>query len=219
MTAMMVWLFFQSILTFSRGGPACAAGAGLGLMLCLIQDRRVLFKMLGAIAVLAALGYFIIWPRLDAFTNGGLSARFQDTNTTGRADLSNSDLELFYEHPVFGVGPGRSAFEHELGLASHTEFTRLLAEHGLFGILWMAAMGATALWNVRKGRSPYERGFAVALMIWGMLFMANSAMRLVAPCLTFGLGCARLLPPPAAVRSALAAAARPVSRRLVVARS
>jgi O-antigen ligase len=173
--------------------------------------------MLGFVAVLAALGYFVIWPRLDEFTSGGLSARFQDTNTTGRDDLSMEDLKLFARHPLLGVGPGRSAFEHDLGLAAHTEFSRLLAEHGLFGCAWMLVMALAAYRNVKRGRSPYERGFSVAMMTWGFLFMANSAMRLVAPCLTFGMGFVQLLSADQGVAaSVVQAEGFPQPRRLLV---
>jgi hypothetical protein len=210
MLVLMVWLFFQGILTFSRGGPLCAVASALGLMVCLTRDKRALTKMLGAVAVLGALGYFVIWPQLDEFTGGGLSKRFQDMNTTGRTDLSAADLELFFEHPLLGVGPGRAAQEHTLGLPAHTEFTRLLAEHGLFGVAWMAIMFVTMAWSVKRSTSPYQRGIVVAMMVWSLLFMANSAMRLVAPCLAFGLGFARFasanslaepLPSPAVERS------------------
>lgn len=219
MLVLMVWLFFQGILTFSRGGPLAAVVSAVGLMACLTQDRRALTKMLGSVAVLATLGYFVIWPQLDEFTGGGLTKRFQDTNTTGRTDLSASDLELFAEHPLLGVGPGRAAYEHALGLPAHTEFTRLLAEHGLFGMAWMAIMLVAACWSVKRSPTPYQRGFVVAMMVWSLLFMANSAMRLVAPCLAFGLGFARLVTlNPLAEPLPAPALGRSPSRRLAWAR-
>jgi hypothetical protein len=198
-----VWLVFQSALTFSRGGLYSAVGATTVGMLVLARDPRTLVKMLLATSAVGLLGFYLIWPRLDAFTSGNLSERFQDTRMTGRADMTQVDLDIFYQHPVLGIGVGQSAAVHKknyLSISAHTEFTRILAEHGLFGCAALVALIVVGYINIMRGSSPRERAIAVATMTWSILFMMNSAMRLVAPCVAFGFACATLQPAEAAAQ-------------------
>ena len=50
-----------------------------------------------------------------------------------------ADLFIFVNNPIFGVGPGIGYYErlnHGLSqrVSAHTEYSRLLAEHGIAGI-------------------------------------------------------------------------------------
>ncbi|MEM4251374.1 MAG: ABC transporter permease [Candidatus Bathyarchaeia archaeon] len=139
--------------------------------------------------------YFVIFPRLDAFTGGALSQRFADTGVTGRDRIALADLEIWRENFLFGVGPGRSTELHVLGshtAAAHTEPTRLIAEHGLFGffaLLFLLVMGMRSLMRAEPGLG---RAVAVSLLGWCAVFLVSTAMRLVAPAFVFGLACARI---------------------------
>lgn len=185
----------QSALTFSRGGLYNVAGAMVLASLFLLKDSRNRIQFFLAIVLVSAVAYFVIFPRLDNFTEGALSARFEDTSTTGRAELAQADLEIWLDNFVFGVGPGlatelRQQFGHS-GVA-HTEFTRLLAEHGVFGLISLLVLIGAAVTNVLKARNPKEKALMTALVGWSCFFMLNSAMRLVAPSLMFGLAFVRL---------------------------
>lgn len=204
-----LWLGLQSALTFSRGGLASALGALVAAMLCRATEPKALLKPVGIGLVVAALTYTVFWPRLDAFTGGNLGQRFQDTDTSLRADLGEADLQLWRENRLMGVGPGLSKLGHLGNIAAHTEFTRLLAEHGTFGLIAMIVMGVLAAWNVWRAPTGREKGFAAACAAWSVLFMLNSGMRLVAPAVMFGLSFAFLMPSAARVPRAPAPAAAP----------
>jgi O-antigen ligase len=142
------------------------------------------------------LGYLLL-PRLDQFTSGGLSARYADTSTTGRYELTQEELQIFLENPIFGVGPGISAYLHALlGIqfrtASHNEFTRLLAEHGVFGVAALLLLVYMTIKNFRQASSHTERAMSAALIVWAFATMGYSALRFVAPALMFGLSGAKM---------------------------
>jgi hypothetical protein len=57
--------------------------------------------------------------------------------TTGRLDIFLEDLKTFINYPVFGSGVSVSSQlrESHSGVAAHVELSRLLAEHGILGII------------------------------------------------------------------------------------
>ncbi|MGH9801386.1 MAG: O-antigen ligase family protein, partial [Blastocatellia bacterium] len=134
--ATAVFLIAQSALTFSRGGLYAAAASAILASLYLIRDRRLRAQFaLGAAAIFIVVN-FVVLPQLDQFTTGALSKRFTDTRMSGRDKIIMDDLEVFNEHILFGVGPGQARLYRQghNKAAAHTEFSRLLAEHGVFGL-------------------------------------------------------------------------------------
>ena len=64
----------------------------------------------------------------------------QEANITGRAKIMAIDLEIFRDNFLMGVGPGaardlRWRYGYGTVVGAHSEFTRMLAEHGLFGLI------------------------------------------------------------------------------------
>lgn len=203
-----VWLAMQSALTFSRGGLFAAVGAAAVSLALSVTEPRQLVRATAIGMIVVALGYFVVWPRLDNFTGGNITQRFTDTDTSLRADLSEADMQLWRDNRMLGVGPGRSKLGHLDDIIAHTEFTRLLAEHGNFGVLFMVLMGGFGAWNTLRGYSGRERGLSAACTTWALLFMANSAMRLVAPSFMFGLAFCVFIPGPV-VKKAVPQVRRP----------
>ncbi len=194
-----VFLIAQSAMTFSRGGLYMACGGAIPALIFLIQDRRVRFQLLIAIITLFLTINFILIPNLDSFTGGALSKRFSETQLTGRDSLALSDLEVFLENPVFGVGPGQTPHYRNRELrvsraSSHTEYTRLLSEHGVFGLIAILLLLSMAVQNFRRSQTPKGKAVVVSMTAWSLLFMASIAMRLVAPAFVFGMTGATILP-------------------------
>ena len=207
-------LLALSVLTFSRTGlylfvPAVGVGAGF-----LLQAKGGLLRVLAPLAVLVAVAGASL-PRLDAFTEGKLLERFSDTGLTGRDTIALMEVQIWREHPVLGAGAGMSEYlRGGMGDARppHTEYTRLLAEHGLPGAgagLALLAMTARALF---RARGPWAKAMVSALAVWALLFLAASAMRLAAPAFLLGLVQARLR----ANEPATFSATRPVRGRPVL---
>ena len=148
----------------------------------------ILFGLFGGLFLVG------IYPFLDDFTGGSLSQRFSDLDTTGRLEVAQADLEAFRENVIVGTGVGESTAYHQryLGysVATHTEFTRLLAEHGLFGIVATAILIFMLAKRYVGNQPGLGRGLTAALAVWATSIMFHSAMRLAVIPLAIALGLA-----------------------------
>ncbi len=191
--AAMALCITQSAMTFSRGGLYNLVGALVLSSPLLLLDRGSCKRLLGLAAATVLLAALIVLPRLSALTGGALERRFQDTGVTRRDDIAKAQWQLFRENPLFGVGLGRTAAY--VGNASHTEPIRLVAEHGLLGVIALLVLAAMALQSIWRQRTALDKGLVILLLAWSGLFTLNVAMRLAAASFVFGLGCTRLPPP------------------------
>jgi hypothetical protein len=195
----------QSLLTFSRGGMFATAIALAGLALSQAGNRRTRMRTLGAVAGFFVVGYFLVVPRIDAFTQGKFEERFSSTET-GRTTLASNDLELFFDNVTFGVGPGMSKYRQisydicQLRSdrcaregSSHTEFTRMPAEHGLPGIAAIGAMILLALQALR--RAGPSLGVSVCMVLWAISQMFYANLRVAAVPFAFALAFLRVREP------------------------
>lgn len=186
---LMLWLSGQCALTFSRGGMLGASISAAIALAFLVLDSDARKKALLVVPLLVSIGFFVIWPALVNFTGGNLAVRYSETSVTHRDELGSEDIDLWMSNPVLGVGPGLSPRHHLNGVAAHTEFTRLLAEHGFFGAVAIGLLLALGLRNIYRAPSPREKALVASAMAWSLLFMVNSAMRTVAPSFMYGLSC------------------------------
>jgi hypothetical protein len=184
---LMAFIATQAALTFSRGGLMSAAGAAVVGFLFMSRDRRTRLRIVFLVPLILVVAYFIIVPQLERLTGGALTERYEELSTTGRTEIALSDLSIWQENPVFGAGVGMSLFRKDGWRAAHTEFTRLLAEHGLFGLGAIILLIIMSWQRLRQTRSPEEKAFPATMFAWSFLFMLGYAMRLVAPSFAFGL--------------------------------
>ena len=186
----------QSVMTFSRGGMYNALGAAAAVALFQLLDPAEGIKKILPLALIAVIFMSVVFPFLNDFTDGNLEARFTETELTNRGSIIEADLEIFWAHPLFGVGVGESFFEYEKilehGAASHTEFSRLLSEHGLFGIFAMLCLLMSYADNLFRQNLSAGRSIVAGMVVWGSLFMLNAGMRLAAPSFILGLSCLTL---------------------------
>ncbi len=149
--------------------------------------------MLVRMVALLVLAVLLIGPLLDEFTGGALRERLSDRRLAGRDLLMMRDLAVWEQNPLFGVGPGMSRLSRIGGYnvtLAHTEFTRMIAEHGLLGVLAMGTLLAMVLRHVLDAPRGKSRFTAVALCVWSLLFMVAVAFRLSAPAFCIGLSAA-----------------------------
>jgi O-antigen ligase len=189
MFAVLIFLFVQSALTFSRGGLYNAAGGIAMFFIFSMKNRGGRSKLVFMLGLLVIIAYFVVLPTLDTFTGGAFSERFSDTGLAYRDEIARKDLRLWQENPIFGVGPGGVAAR---GRVPHTEITRLLAEHGILGLAAMLIFAIASILCIARKRG-LDRAVAAALMGWGILFLMDKAMRIVAPSFALGLVFATLL--------------------------
>jgi len=178
----------QAILTFSRGGIVNVAISALAVIVQLILKPEKSFKRILFFLVIVLIIVFVVAPRLDDFTSGALRERYSDFDTTGRAEMLEADLELFGKNKLTGVGVGMSArFRRFMqGTAAHTEYSRLLAEHGFFGV---AAILLLIFMFVRawfKAPDTISKAWTLSLSAWVFVEMSHAAMRVA--CIGFVFG-------------------------------
>jgi O-antigen ligase len=193
----MAALAAQSALTFSRTGLYNAGISAIVATFYLARDGRTRLKILGVIAIGFLVANYLLLPKLDEFTSGALLARFRNTSLTGRDTIIKADLEIWSDNPVFGVGPGQATTlraESYRESSAHTEFSRLVAEHGVFGFLAFLLLIFIGFQNLRRESTLHNKAVMVALTCWSFGFMMVTAMRLVAPAALLGLGAVTLLP-------------------------
>ena len=158
-------------------------------ILIVVRKRHIVPLLFGMIFVAAI---YIVWllPWMNSFTAGTLEERYTDLRSSGRVDIVRDDLRIFKEHPFLGVGPGMAAgyrYLYYTGAAAHTEFSRMLAEHGLLGLAAIILLIVIAIRNIRSATQREGKAITVSLLVWSISFMFINAMRLVAPAFLFGL--------------------------------
>jgi O-antigen ligase len=189
----LVGLLSHAILTFSRGGVFTA---GLAIVATLpflaVEPRtRVALFLLGALVL--GVFTFVAWPWINAFTGGMAARRFTDPDTVYRMETALTHLRIWLDHPLFGVGPGfAEPLVDDYGLvpftpAAHTEYTRLVAEHGLFGLASLVLLLWLALRSFLDAGGPAARAWAVGLLCYALGYMGQSAMRTLGPGFAYGL--------------------------------
>jgi hypothetical protein len=181
----------QSAMTFSRTGIYLAFGSVLAGSMFLMRTPRARFGLIAGATVLVVVANLLILPALDSFTSGMLEARFQEMDTSNRVTIMQHDLAVWEENPVFGVGLGMSRF-YRAGFddaASHTEYSRLLAEHGLFGLTAICMLFVFLSRNImlKRKMDALSMALSVAFTVYFVGFLFASGMRLVVPSLVLGL--------------------------------
>lgn len=206
---MLFYLVLRALLTFSRGGVLGSVLALLGAVAVLYFSyygfRRRLVQSLPW--VLVGLAFFVgVFLFANHLTNNYLLFRYQGLSTTealtgerssggslltGRDKIIAADIKVFTEHPGFGVGYGMGAIYraryYGSEAAAHTEFARLLSEHGVVGLIFMlVGMLGLPLYFFFRYRDPMTRCFFVAFYLLSMFTMFHAAMRLALPGVVFG---------------------------------
>ena len=110
----------------------------------MLRDRRFRGAVVVRVILIAVIAVYFAIPLLNTVTNSGFQDRFTDTHLTGRDKIIEADVMAFKENPIFGVGPGQSKEYHVRTFSrasTHTEYSRLIAEHGSFGLAALVLLG------------------------------------------------------------------------------
>ncbi len=146
-TITIIAFLSQAGLTLSRGGVYIFGFSALAALFLIYREPRQRLYITLIVLFFLILGYFLL-PRLDQFTSGGLYARYADLDTTGRDELMQEELQIFLQNPIFGVGPGISAYLHTMvGTRIQNRLTQRV--HALIGRTWhLWAIGAAYYWFI-----------------------------------------------------------------------
>ena len=189
-------LTYRCLLTFSRGGFITAILMMIVFTVLFInwaplaQKGRATVKLVGL-----GIGGFLLWGLVVTVTGGLIVNRYAGENaigeekdiTTGRAEIISTELEAFYEDPFLGVGVGMGKFfrieEADGGGATHNEVARMLAEHGLLGVLALLILLFIPLgFLLSKNRNL----LMIPFVAFWFLTINHSAMRVALPGFMYG---------------------------------
>lgn len=148
-------------LSFSRGGIYI-----LGVMVALYflvnfhKPKTIFFTLLIAPV------FWLIYQYTTSVTGGVIEDRFNMKGTSGRDILAEAALELFKRNIFTGMGTGNFfrgvVSEHLFRFSSgaHNEFTRVMAEHGLLGMIPYYSFYVITFINILKRKQGLAREFA-----------------------------------------------------------
>ncbi|SFO48760.1 hypothetical protein SAMN04488519_107101 [Algoriphagus ornithinivorans] len=197
----IIFLVFtvQGLLTFSRGGMF---GTVVGVVVVLFflarssQNEIKRFKLpkVGKFVVPTIVFVVTAFYIANEITDGLLLLRYQgetagtlagskeidlNTYTTGRVDIFLGDLELWYDNLLFGVGAGASRYLRDtmVEVAAHIELSRLLAEHGVLGLINFLLLMYVGLNNFSFHKNPMIKGILLACFAVGIYTSFHAAMR------------------------------------------
>lgn len=202
----LVFLFlFQGLVSFSRGG---VIGGFIGFFVLFFLSFKN-FKRNSSYTravrlVIAMLVLIVVITSVNSISDGNLLLRYQgetsatqmgtkdldiNTFTTNRFNIFSQDINLYLENPIMGVGAGASRYlrQNNEDYVAHIEFSRLLAEHGVFGVfvsILIIYLGIKLYSNARKKNgSP----LLFAIFVVGVFSSFHAATRTFVTPLLLGL--------------------------------
>ncbi|WP_026935519.1 O-antigen ligase family protein [Christiangramia echinicola] len=195
---LLIMVGYRGVVSFSRGGIVTG-------ILCLIafliffyskQDLKTIkktnLKIIGVVII-----FTVVWMFTSMETGGLIGNRYTNRNalgqveddiTTGRMELIETELSAFYHHPITGIGVGKGKEYREenlgIGIASHNELSRLLAEHGILGIIALCIIIIVPITFWFKFKNNF---YFLAFVTFWFMTINHSAMRIALPGFVYGL--------------------------------
>ena len=190
---------YRGLVTFSRGGIL----TGFIMIIILLAYLFLKTKNYGRfnlyrILIFMSIAFFITWG-YTSYQTGGLidkryankdaSGKVKESKLSGREDIWNSEIDDFLDHPVFGVGVGKALEIREeksggLIIASHSEISRTLAEHGMMGIIALLIVLFTPIFLFLDNQ---QHIYMFCFILFWLLTINHAAMRIAAPAFVYSL--------------------------------
>ena len=195
---LVLLISYRAIVTFSRGGVITGAVMILGLLILLYfySDIKTKFK-LTLVAVLTGFLALSVWTYSSSQTSGLIDKRYANEDAAGRVKkdklggreaIMNAEMDLFYNNPVTGVGAGLGKENRKNMIsedaASHNEVTRMLSEHGLFGLFGLIILFITPFFSYINNRQHF---YFLSFYFFWLLTINHAAMRTAAPAFVYAL--------------------------------
>ena len=195
---LLMFVSYRAIVTFSRGGVITGALMIVFLLFLMYSFSNVKGKTkVGLVLLLTGLATVGIWTYTSLQTRGLIEKRYANKDARGREKkdrlggreaIMDADYTLFMDNPIMGVGAGmgKELRKENLGheAAAHNEITRLLAEHGLFGIFGLLILLLTPLLLYVNNR---QHLYFLSFYAFWLLTINHAAMRIAAPAFVYAL--------------------------------
>lgn len=214
---MMIVFLFRGLLTFSRGGMI---GGILAIFIIFLFKQRTDYietssgyfkKFIKLIPVLFLL--FLTFRYADNITKGQLFLRYKGETpgtlrgskalnlnvfTSNRLDIFKDDLRLWAYFPLLGTGVGASSYLRNTAekFLSHIELSRLLAEHGILGLIYSIILVILGFDIYRRQKFRKYGEILSALFVIAAFTTFHSAMRTYISPLLIGISMLNLVSDP-----------------------
>lgn len=190
---------FRGLVTFSRGGML----TGIIIILILLFYVYINSKSGGKLNLFRLFSYLtitflVIWFYASDQTSGFIDKRYankdaagrvKESRFTGREEIWDGEIEDFLNSPIFGIGVAKALEirEEKTGgdiIASHSEISRTLAEHGAMGIMALLIVFCTPIFLFLDNK---QHIYLFCFLLFWLLTINHAAMRLAAPAFIYSL--------------------------------
>ncbi|OUS02014.1 hypothetical protein A9Q86_05015 [Flavobacteriales bacterium 33_180_T64] len=189
---------FRAIVTFSRGGVLTAI---LSIMAFLVvyyftvssRQKNNIIVVFSVFCIAMAAIWVVSSNQTDGYidlryTNKDHLGREKEDVTTGRGELFKKELDGFISNPFLGIGSSRAKDQRievdGQGVTSHSEVSRILAEHGMLGVMILVILMIKPL----GFRSHYKGNYYFyAFLCFWFATINHSSMRIAAPAFIYAL--------------------------------
>jgi hypothetical protein len=192
------YISYRGFLTFSRGGML----TGMTMIVVFLFFLYIYLKKrtrakLNYLIIVLSIVMGIAWLYTSFQTDGLINKRYAGKNAqgiekadklSGRVELAEDEIQMFLDHPFFGIGAGKGteirSEKNGFLTASHDEITRMLAEHGSLGILGLLILFLTPLFFFMGNK---ENIFLFCFLIFWLMTINHAAMRTASPSFIYAL--------------------------------
>lgn len=195
---LLLFVSYRGIVTFSRGGVITGVIMIVSFLVLMYLHSNAKSKAkLGIVIVLTFLMGLGIWTYSSLQTSGLIEKRYSNQDAlgrtkkstlSGREEIMDAEIKLFLDNPILGAGAGmgKELRKDSLGyeIASHNEITRMLSEHGLFGICGLLILIITPFVLYINNR---QHLYFLSFFVFWLLTINHAAMRIAAPAFVYAL--------------------------------
>jgi len=196
----LIVFFVLGTITFSRGGIFAAIISIIcSISFYFFHDQKKIYMISKSIGMIII--SVIVWISIVSVTDGVIMQRYGFSegrfgenmllDLTGRAEIYNIDLDIFYDHLFTGVGPGQAAELRKLygygkQVAAHTEYSRMLAEHGILGLFSLLIFIGISINHFLLSCPIKSKFIKILFGFLAILTLGHSAMRIAMPSFVYG---------------------------------
>ena len=195
-------IFFSlGLITFSRGGIFAAVISFTIAISYFVFNNQNKIYMISKITI-TMLVVLMSWYFIVTLTDGVITQRYGIGSVsygerlfidfTGRIEIYKIDFEIFKNNFFSGVGPGhatelRQKYGYGKIVAAHVEYSRMLAEHGMFGLISLIILLILPFSIFSNSKLARCKFIILLFASLAMITMTHSAMRIAMPSFIFGL--------------------------------
>ncbi len=196
---------YRGLVTFSRGGMV----TGFIMIIFFLGYIYINSKSRGKynlyrLLIFMTFAFLVIWMYTSNKTGGLIDKRYankdaagrvKESQLTGREEIWDSEIDDFLENPIFGIGVAKALEVREvksggLIIASHSEISRTLAEHGTMGIIALIIVFFTPIFLFLDNK---QHIYMFCFLFFWLLTINHAAMRIAAPAYVYALSLLKVL--------------------------